>query len=211
MNTTNEYYISIDIEADGPCPGRNSMLQFAAVFYDRDGNELDSYVANIEEIEGGVQNPDTMEWWAKQEKKFPGIWSRLMQNRKSPLVAMTEFEQKVNILSGKLGQMPICVAYPAGYDFSWLYWYLLTYREDSCVGFSCLDMKTMAMTLLQMGYLKSTKNRFPNRWFDRSLPHTHDALDDAREQAYIFFQMKKDMEKCWSTINEDILRRKCGD
>lgn len=189
-----EFYISIDIEADGPCPGLNSMLQFGAVFYDDQGTIVDEYGVNLEQITGGKQDPGTMKWWATQEVKFPGIWTRLRENLISPQAAMEAFGQAVTQVSTKLHASPICVAYPAGFDFTWLYYYLLTFTGKSCVGFSCLDMKTMAMTLLQKNYSDSAKKRFPKHWFDPSLPHNHNALDDAREQGYIFFQMKKDLQ-----------------
>ena len=186
-----EFYISVDVEADGPCPGINSMLQLGAVFYDAEGNVLFEYSANLFPLEGAVQDSATMEWWAKQEEKNPGLWESMMQDRVTPKLAMERFQSYVRRFATQTKCSPLVVAYPAGYDFTWLYWYLCKFLGQSCVGFSALDMKTMAMCLLQKTYHDSSKKRFPRSWFNPALKHTHNALDDALGQGFIFFQMKK--------------------
>ena len=186
-----EFYISVDVEADGPCPGINSMLQLGAVFYDSDGNVLFEYLANLFPIEGAIQDPATMEWWAKQEEKNPGLWESMMQDRVIPKLAMERFQSAVRRFAAQLKCSPLVVAYPAGFDFTYLYWYLCKFLSQSCVGFSALDMKTMAMCLINRTYHDSSKKRFPRSWFNPNFKHTHNALDDARGQGYNFFAMKK--------------------
>lgn len=197
---TKEFYVSIDMEADGPCPGVNSMLQFGAVFYDPKGNVLEEYEANIKEIEGGVKDPDTMKWWAEQEIKNPGLWASMKNDLVAPKLAMQRFESMVQKHTANLNCAPLVVAYPAGYDFSWLYYYLCKYLGKSVVGFSALDMKTLAMALLQKGYHDSSKARFPRSWFNPKLKHTHNALDDARAQGYTFFKMKKALQEMYDYL-----------
>jgi oligoribonuclease (3'-5' exoribonuclease) len=197
-----EFYISIDMEADGPCPGVNSMLQFGAVFYDSEGKLLDEYLVNIAPLDG-VQDPDTMKWWAEQEVKNPGLWASMEKDRVTPKLAMERFQSKVRKWAAELKCSPIVFAYPAGYDFTWLYWYLCKFLGQSCVGFSAIDMKTIAMCLLQRTYHDSSKRRFPRSWFNPAFRHTHNALDDAREQGYNFFAMKKSLGIMWDSVNED--------
>jgi oligoribonuclease (3'-5' exoribonuclease) len=194
-----EFYISIDVEADGPCPGVNSMLQFGAVFYDADGNVLYEYLANIYPIEGAVQNPETMDWWTKQEEKNPGLWESMMQDRVTAKVAMERFQTAVKRFAGALRASPLVVAYPAGFDFTYTYWYLCKFLGQSCVGFSALDMKTMAMCLINRSYHDSSKRRFPRSWFNPDFKHTHNALDDARGQGYNFFKMKEALGDLYAT------------
>lgn len=200
-----EFYISVDVEADGPCPGVNSMLQFGAVFYDADGNVLYEYLANIYPIEGAVQNPATMEWWAKQEEKNPGLWESMMKDRVTAKLAMERFQSIVKRFAGALKASPLVVAYPAGFDFTFTYWYLCKFLGQSCVGFSALDMKTMAMCLINRSYHDSSKRRFPRSWFNPAFRHTHNALDDARGQGYNFFAMKKSLGIMWDSVNQDPL------
>jgi hypothetical protein len=196
-----EYPISIDIEADGPCPGINSMLQIGAVFYSPDGEVIHELGANLLEIPGAVADPETMKWWEEQEKKFPGIWARMMENRIEPFLAMERFQSAVAACNLKNNASPICVAYPAGYDFTWIYYYLCRFLGKSCVGFSCIDMKTLGMTLIQNTYHNSAKKRFPSDWFNPKLKHTHNALEDARGQGYTFWRMKEAMERSWSVLD----------
>lgn len=192
---TKEYYISVDIEADGPCPGINSMLQFGAVFYNQDGATLGEYCVNIHPISGAVPDKKTAIWWDEQEKKNPGLWRSMTSNRVNAGVAMQGFENRVKKYSQELNASPLVVAYPAGFDFTYTYYYLCRFLGQSCVGFSCLDMKTMAMCLLQRTYHDSAKKRFPSEWFNKNLKHTHNALDDAREQGFTFFAMKNALKE----------------
>ena len=80
------------------------------------------------------------------------------------------------------------VAYPAGFDFLFVYWYLIRFTGASPFSFSALDVKTYAMALLRTEYRESVKRNMPQRWFD-PLPHTHRALDDAIEQGALFCNM----------------------
>jgi DNA polymerase III alpha subunit (gram-positive type) len=101
-----------------------------------------------------------------------------------PEVAMQKYVDWIASLPGK----PVFVAYPAGFDFLFIYWYLIRFVGRSPFSHSALDMKTFAMCLLKKGYRDSTKRNMPRRWFDE-LPHTHRALDDAIEQGALFCNM----------------------
>ena len=80
------------------------------------------------------------------------------------------------------------VGQPAAYDFMWIYWYLQSYCNESPFGHSALDAKTYAMALLKRPYRDCVKNALPKEWHD-DLPHTHVAIDDAREQGAMFINM----------------------
>ncbi len=102
---------------------------------------------------------------------------------------MERFQKAVERINGLTGGLPVVVAYPLGYDFVWLYWYLCKFFGKSCVGFSALDIKTLAMSLLKCSYRDSAKKNWPRQWRSPKLKHTHNALDDAREQGFSFFKM----------------------
>ena len=80
---------------------------------------------------------------------------------------------------------PVFVAYPAAYDFMFVYWYMMRFVGESPFSFSALDIKTYAMVVLGTNYRGATKKNMPKEWFD-PLPHTHTALDDAIEQGALF-------------------------
>ena len=77
---------------------------------------------------------------------------------------------------------------PAGFDFTFVYWYLVRFTGDSPFSHSALDIKTYAMAMLKTGYRDTTKRAMPRRWFDNG-PHTHVALDDAIGQGALFCNM----------------------
>ena len=196
-----EYYISIDVESNGPCPLVHSALQFGAVFYDLDGNPIEEFEANVLEVPGTSPHPKTMDWWAEQEKRTPGIWQSMMENRVPPEAAMQRFTGIVQRTARRLHAAPVAVAYPAGYDFTYFYVYLHRFTGDSCLGFASYDMKGMGANLIQSDFRDSAKRNYPRNWFNPKLKHTHGALDDAKEQGYMFWQMKKEQSKQWEIVN----------
>jgi hypothetical protein len=175
-----EIYVSTDIETDGPIPGPHSMLSFASAAYRADKTLLGTFAANLETLPGASGHPDTMGWWRTQ----PDAWAAARADPQDPHKAMREYVAWLKQLPGP----PVFVAYPAGFDFLFVYWYLIRFAGESPFSFSALDMKTFAMVLLKKEYRQSVKRNMPARWFD-PLPHTHRALDDAIEQGALFCNM----------------------
>lgn len=175
-----EIYVSTDVETDGPIPGPHSMLSLGSAAYLADKTLLGTFTANLETLPGAYGDPRTMEWWSTQ----PAAWNACRQNLQSPEDAMKEY---VSWLKGLPGR-PVFVAYPAGFDFTFVNWYLIRFAGESPFFYSALDIKTYAMARLKIPYLESTKRNMPKHWFD-SLPHTHLALEDAIEQGALFCNM----------------------
>ena len=98
--------------------------------------------------------------------------------------------RSVNVV-GALAGRPVFVAYPAGFDFLFIYWYLIRFTGSSPFSHSALDVKSFAMALMRTDYRDSTKKNMPKRWFDK-FPHTHIALDDAIEQGALFCNMLRE-------------------
>ena len=177
-----EIYISTDVETDGPIPGPHSMLSFGSAAYTADKKLHSTFSANLETLEGAVAHPKTAEWWATQ----PEAWAACRSNLETPASAMTRYVEWIKGLKGK----PVFVAYPAGFDFLFVYWYLIRFVGESPFSHSALDMKTYAMALLKTEYRNSTKRNMPKGWLD-DMPHTHVALNDAIEQGALFCNMLK--------------------
>src|SRR6185436_6081426 len=178
MNT--EIYVSTDVETDGPIPGVYSMLSFASAAYLPNKTLLDTFSANLETLPGATTNPETMAWWAKQ----PEAWKGCRENQQPPEVALKNYLAWLKALPGK----PVFVAYPAAFDFMFVYWYLIRFAGESPFSYSALDIKTYAMAVLKKPCRKSVKKQMPKHWFD-PLPHTHNALEDAIEQGTLFCNM----------------------
>lgn len=181
-----EIYISTDVETDGPIPGPHSMLSFGSAAYLADKTLISTFSANLELLSGAAGHPDTMAWWAKQ----PKAWEACRKDLQQPEIAMKAYVKWLKALPGR----PVFVAYPAGFDFMFVYWYLIRFVGESPFSHSALDIKTFAMAMFGTEYRRSTKRNMPKRWFD-DLPHTHLALDDAIEQGALFCNMLAEYQK----------------
>jgi hypothetical protein len=181
--TQAEIYVSTDIESDGPIPGPHSMLSFASAAYVLEAGSkklVATFTANLELLPGATGAKETMEWWAKNQLAF----DTTRKDLESPEAAMRRYVTWLEALPGK----PVFVAYPAGFDFLFVYWYLIRFAGKSPFSFAALDVKTYAMAMMKSEFHQTTKRTMPKRWFDR-LPHTHVALDDAVEQGALFCNM----------------------
>jgi len=184
-----ELYFSVDVETNGPIPGPYSMWSLGSVALFGDGTIVGEFDANLKDLEGATGHPDTLAWWASQPKE---IQEAARANPLPPELAMRRFGRWVKELADEHKASPVCLAYPAGFDFLFVYWYLIRFTEESPFSFSCLDIKTYAMAKLGLPYRKSTKKNMPKHWFKNLPQHTHRAADDAREQGLLFANMLND-------------------
>lgn len=177
---TQEIYVSTDVETDGPIPGVYSMLSFGSAAYLADKTLLGTFAANLHQLPEATTHPETMAWWATQ----PAAWAACRQNLEEPALAMNRYLTWLKSLPGKL----VFVSYPVASDFMFVYWYLVRFTGERPFSHSGLDIKTLAMAMLNVPFRAVSKATMPHRWFD-PLPHTHVALDDAIEQGALFCNM----------------------
>ncbi len=177
---TEELYVSTDIEADGPIPGPHSMLSFASAVYTADKQLIATFCANLETLPDANPHPIQAAWWGKQ----PKAWEACRRDMQAPEIALPAYVEWVETLPGK----PVFVAFPAGFDFTFMFWYMMRFAGRCPFSWSALDVKTLAFAMTDLPYRKCIKPRFPTRWLD-ALPHTHVALDDAIEQGALFCNM----------------------
>ncbi len=183
MSLEAELYVSTDVETDGPIPGPHSMLSLASAAYGLSGGGkilVSTFEANLEPLPGASGHPDTLAWWAGQ----PEAWAECHRDPRPPLKAMADYEAWLAGLPGR----PVFVAWPLGFDFTFVYWYCHRFLGHSPFGHNGVDMRSYAMALLGQGYGDCGKGRLPPAWLD-DLPHTHRALDDAIEQGALFCNM----------------------
>jgi hypothetical protein len=180
-----EVYVSVDVEADGPIPGPFSMLSFGMAlcgtadqngFTARDPGACTFY-AELKPISDTFE-PDAL--------AVSGLdRNRLAAEGQDPVEAMNTAATWISETSA--GATPVLVAYPLGFDWMWLYWYFMRYAEKgSPFGHSRhLDIKTLYAAKANALITHSTKPQMPAELLPQR-PHTHNALDDAVEQAELF-------------------------
>jgi hypothetical protein len=181
-----EIYVSMDIEADGPIPGPNSMLSFGAACFAENGTLVGTIDRNLDLLEGAQGDPDTMAWWGTQ----PEAWAACRKDPEPPEVAMNDLLDYLTELGDAHNANLVFVGYPATYDFMFVYWYLIKFAGRSPFSFSGLDIKTYACAVLKKNYKACAKRGMPKRWFKGNRKHTHEALDDAIGQGQLFLKMR---------------------
>ncbi|MGW3142712.1 3'-5' exonuclease [Streptomyces sp. NPDC001139] len=174
-------YISVDIEADGPIPGPYSMLSLgAAVAGTQDADGFTA--ADPEERTFYRELQPISEEFVPEALAVSGLdRERLSTEGTEPAVALAEFGDWVREVCA--GAQPVMCGYPAPYDWTFLYWYLIRFTGASPFGHSgCLDMKTLYATKAGLPLRAVAKGTMPRHLLSRRR-HTHHALDDAIEQA----------------------------
>jgi hypothetical protein len=182
-----EIYVSTDIEADGPIPGANSMLSLASVAYRADKSVIATFSANLEALAGASTDPRTMAWW----QGFPQAWEACRRDTRPAESVMREYADWVKALPGR----PVFLGFPASWDFMWVYWYLVRFTGERPFRENALDVRSYAMGMRKASFAETSRTYLPKRWFDQDLPHTHVALDDAREQGAMFCNMLAENRK----------------
>lgn len=178
-------YFSADVETDGTIPGPFSMLSFALVYAGHfDGKDFkrpqsfkQTFYAEMRPISDDFE-PEAL--------AVNGLdRDRLKLEGKAPESVMTDAAKWVREIAGT--SRPVLVAYPLSFDWSWLYWYFVKFSKSGSPfnHSSCYDIKTAFAVKSGRPVAESGRNQLldqlqPNR------PHTHHALDDAKEQAEIF-------------------------
>lgn len=182
-------YASFDIEADGLSPYNSNMVELGISFLDESGIEVDSFYSAIKRIPGKEGTVGTIKWLEKN-----GVWKRAVEGPdvKNPHEVFAKLVTKLRELSKEYEIS--WVSYPAAYDWMWLkhYWTafvkeddqsLLTYYSiclDSIIDFYAIDRKLTG----------DQKSELWNK-LKKGKEHTHNALDDAREQGNVFIGLMK--------------------
>uniref|UniRef100_A0AAU2JNX5 Exonuclease n=1 Tax=Streptomyces sp. NBC_00049 TaxID=2903617 RepID=A0AAU2JNX5_9ACTN len=182
-----EFYVSADVEADGPVPGPFSMSSFGlAVAGVHDGESFQAcdpgvrtFYAELKPI-SDAYDPEAL--------AVSGLdRGRLAREGQDPAQAMNGAAAWLAAVADELGATPVFVAYPLGYDWMWMYWYFMQFADGgSPFGHSrCMDMKSLYAAKADVPIGRATKRSMPSHLLSVR-PHTHNALDDAIEQGELF-------------------------
>ncbi|NWF26563.1 exonuclease [Streptomyces sp. PKU-EA00015] len=179
-------YISVDVEADGPIPGPYSMISFGAAVAGR--QDADGYAPADPEARTFYRElPPISDDFVPEALAVSGLdRGRLLREGGEPEAAMAQFAAWVREAAREAGAQPVMCGYPASYDWTFLYWYLIRFTGGSPFGHSgCLDMKTLYATKARLPLRAVAKGTMPPALLS-ARRHTHHALDDAVEQAELF-------------------------
>jgi hypothetical protein len=182
-----DIYISADIEADGPIPGEFSMLAFGlAVAATFDGEAFTSHAPSEQTLYRELK-PIAARFEPAALKAARLDRAVLARDGAEPEAAMRDAVDWVTAQAERAGgARPVLVGYPVVFDWMFLHWYFVRFVGESPFGFSgALDIKTMYHQKARVIMDDAGRNDLPAE-LQASHTHTHNALDDAIEQAEIF-------------------------
>jgi hypothetical protein len=180
-----DVYFSADVETDGAIPGPFSMLSFALVYAGHYDGHYFSRPTNYNRYFYRELKPISDDFDPEALAVNGLNRTELVYSGTSPDTAMNEAFEWIQHASG--AGNPVLVAYPLSFDWTWLYWYFMRYSiRGSPFGHSrCFDLKTAVAVKTSRTISSSGRAKLPLR-FASDRPHTHNAIDDAVEQAEIF-------------------------
>jgi ribonuclease T len=166
-------FISVDVEAAGPIPSQYALLSIGACTFTQPRRTF--YVEII---------PD-------KQKTDPGALSvhgldmqTLMKEGLLPAQALHKFmiwlEDAV-----PSGQKPVMLAFNAPFDWMFIHEYFIRYLDRNPFGHSAVDIKAVYMGASGKSWQESSGVHLHQRYI-HGKPLSHNALDDAIDQAEIF-------------------------
>ena len=184
MQPRADVYVSVDIEADGRIPLVHSMSSIGAAVAGRfDGHEFTRADPTAQTFYAELQ-PVSDEYDPRAAAVAGLDREVLRRDGEPPEAAMRRFAAWVGDVAG--AGRPVFVAYPASFDWTWVSIYLDRFAGENPFGFSgVLDMKTMYATRARVRISRAVKREMPRALLS-TRPHTHNARDDAIEQADLF-------------------------
>ncbi|MBI4095655.1 MAG: 3'-5' exoribonuclease [DPANN group archaeon] len=167
-----EIYMSVDVETAGSIPGKFSMLSIGACLID---DTTKTFYAEIKPtnkyIQIGVPN------------FVRDLFLKVERSGLKPRIAMSAFEDWIRLHAN--GGRPVFVGFNATFDWQFTNYYFVKFLGRNPFGISGLDIKAYYMGKFGTSWSETSKSRIPD-FLKSNKRHTHNALDDAIEQAELF-------------------------
>jgi len=168
-----EVYVSVDVETSGPIPGEYSMLSLGAAVV---GDASKTFYREFKPI---------TDRYVPEALQVSGLsLEKLKETGYEPIAAMQDFESWVSSVSNDM--RPVFTAFNATFDWMFVSYYFHRFLGRNPFGISGLDIKAYYMGKFGTSWGETAKKRLGKRFLPSSHKHTHNALDDAIEQAEIF-------------------------
>ena len=172
-----EIYVSVDVETSGPAPGRYSLLAIGACLVDE---PTCTFYAELQPI-GESATAEAMQVHNLD-------LATLKRDGLPPAEAMKRFEAWLKAVVPD-GALPVFVGFNAPFDWMFVADYFDRFLGRNPFGHTALDLKAYYMGLTGGAWSDTTKRALAARYPDH--PHlTHNALQDAVDQAALFRRMR---------------------
>lgn len=171
-----DVYISVDVETAGPYPEEYSLLSIGACTVEEDPKtfyiEIKPFNDRMTREAFDVHHLDL---------------GSLAEKGADPAEAMHRFAAWVEKQAGE-GKRPVFVAFNAPFDWMFVNTYFHRFLGKNPFGHSALDIKSFFMGLHHVSW-HETSMKHINSHYKKAKELTHNALDDALDQARIFLAM----------------------
>ena len=173
MISDSQIFIVVDIEADGPAVGLNSMLSLAAVAT-TEKEEVSRFYRKLVMLPDAYVDPNVTEWWNEHQE----AWKEATTDPQPPELVMTEF---YNWVTG-LGREAIFVSNPISLDYTFVSWYLSRFApanpfKNEKNSIRTLDIKSYVAGKFGFTFDNSRRIHWPKELTKDMPEHTHNELD----------------------------------
>lgn len=166
-----EVLISVDVEASGESPSTGSLLSIGACLVD---NPSVGIYLELKPV------PD-MPWSAEAEGVHKLTREDLGRDGLEPAEAMRRLDDWVRDTAA--GRWPVFVGFNAPFDWMFVADAFWRYLGRNPFGISALDLKSLYMGSHGVTSWEQTRKVHIERRLGVRFEHTHNALEDARDQA----------------------------
>jgi DNA polymerase III epsilon subunit-like protein len=168
----------VDVEASGPSPSTGSLLSIGACLVD------DLERAFYRELQPIPHLP-----WERAAERIHGLSRvRLEEQGLPPAAAMADLVTWLDEVAPE-GTLPVFVGFNAPFDWMFVADYLHRFVGRNPFGYAALDLKAVFLGRHGIARWAETTKEHVRARHPVSLPHTHNALDDARFQAMLARQL----------------------
>lgn len=173
MKASNEIFVSVDVEASGPIPGKYSMLSLGACVVSNSSLQFSCLLKPISD----EFVPEAMEVTGLSLEK-------LSNEGLEPTDAMAQFKAWIESVCDE-GDSVVFVGFNASFDWGFVNYYFHKFLGGNPFGIAALDIKSMYFGA-SGGTWRSTRSSEIAKVVDPKSVGDHDALHDALYQAELF-------------------------
>jgi len=162
-------YIVVDVESDGPIPGKYSLVSFGAIIVEK----------SLSRTFYGETKPIS-DIWVPEALAISGVSREEHLKFNDPAEVFLDFKKWIK--ENSKGR-PIFISDNLAYDWQWINWYFHMYTDGNPFGFSGRRIGD-----LYAGFVNDTYVKWKHL---RKTKHTHHPVMDALGNAEALLEMKK--------------------
>lgn len=180
--SSQEIFISVDVETAGPIPGEYSMLSIGACVV---ATPSATFACELKPIN---------DRFVPEALKVSGMsLDQLKRDGTEPEAAMHRFRAWIEEVAGDA--TPVFVGFNAPFDWSFVNYYFHRFTGENPFGFTALDIKALWMGVSGCSWAGTRSSRIAEE-VHPELCGDHDALHDALYQAELFRLILNRQPRC---------------